>query len=104
MTRRLRLILIALSLLLGTFACSRQSYDLVIANGRVMDPESGVDKIAHVGITGGAISAISDRPLRGKTTIDASGLVVAPGLIDLHSHGTDSLNYGLRALDGVTSM
>ena len=40
-------------------ACSSPTYDLVIANGRVMDPESGLDGVRHVGITGGKIVAIS---------------------------------------------
>ena len=85
-------------------ACSTQTYDLVIANGRVMDPESGFDRVAHVGIVGSRIEAISGRPLRGNRSIDASGLVVAPGLIELHTHGEDKLNYEFRAMDGVTTM
>jgi N-acyl-D-aspartate/D-glutamate deacylase len=98
------IILIVCVLLMGELACSRRTYDVVIANGRVMDPETGLDRMAHVGIVGDRIEAISDRPLQGKQTIDATGLVVAPGLIDIHSHGDDNLNYGLRALDGITSM
>ena len=69
-----------------------------------MDPESGFDRVAHVGIVGNRIEAISDRPLRGNRSIDASGLVVAPGLIELHTHGEDKLNYEFRAMDGVTTM
>lgn len=91
-------------LLVVGLACSRRTYDVVIANGRVMDPETGFDRIAHIGIVGGTIEAVSDRPLQGAQIIDASGLIVAPGLIDIHSHGDDSLNYGFRALDGITSM
>jgi len=48
-------------------------FDLVIVGGRVMDPESGLDGIRNVGITGGKIAAISTAPLQGKTPIDASG-------------------------------
>lgn len=84
--------------------CSEQSYDLVIANGHVMDPETGFDQIAHVGIIDDRIEAISDQLLQGERTIDASGLVVAPGFIELHTHGHDSLNYHYRAMDGVTMM
>jgi N-acyl-D-aspartate/D-glutamate deacylase len=80
-----------------------ESYDLVIANGRVMDPESGLDAVRSVGIRGGKIVAISDRPLAGKQTIEARGLVVAPGFIDLHQHGQDAENYALKAADGVTT-
>ena len=90
--------------LLGFSACSTRGYDLVISNGHVMDPESGFDRVANVGITGNRIVAVSDRPLRGAKTIDATGLIVAPGLIEIHTHGEDSLNYGFRAMDGITTM
>lgn len=79
------------------------TYDIVIANGRVIDPESNLDAVRWLGITGSKITAISATPLQGKRTIDAKGLVVAPGFIDLHSHGQDDENYRLFALDGVTT-
>ena len=80
-----------------------ETYDVVIANGRVMDPESGLYAIRNVGIRGGKIAAISSSRLEGKQTIDARGLVVAPGFIDLHQHGQDSENYAAKAADGVTT-
>jgi len=80
-----------------------EAFDTVIANGRVMDPESGLDAIRNVGIRNGKIAAISARPLTGKSTIDAKGLVVAPGFIDPHEHGQDPRNYGFQARDGVTT-
>jgi N-acyl-D-aspartate/D-glutamate deacylase len=79
------------------------TFDLVIANGRVMDPESGLDATRNVGITGGKIRAIATEALHGKQTIDAKGLVVAPGFIDLHQHGQDAENYSVKAADGVTT-
>lgn len=88
-------------LLLAT-ALTAQNYDLVILNGRVMDPETKLDAVRSVGITSGVVRAISARPLRGKITLDAHGLVVAPGFIDLHSHGQDAENYRAKAMDGVT--
>jgi N-acyl-D-aspartate/D-glutamate deacylase len=78
-------------------------FDIVLANGRVMDPESNLDAIRYVGIRGGKIAAISTRPLRGRTMVDAKGLVIAPGFIDLHSHGQDDENYRYKARDGVTT-
>jgi N-acyl-D-aspartate/D-glutamate deacylase len=78
-------------------------YDLVIANGRVIDPESGLDAQRNVGISDGKIRAISAALLKGKTTIDAQGLVVAPGFIDLHEHGQEPRNYQFQAHDGVTT-
>ena len=84
-------------------ACSSPTYDLVIANGRVMDPESGLDGVRHVGINGGKIVAISEGTLKGTRVVDATGLVVAPGFIDLHEHGQNEESYGLMVRDGVTS-
>ncbi|HLW97849.1 MAG TPA: amidohydrolase family protein [Candidatus Acidoferrales bacterium] len=84
-------------------AAQGERYDLVIANGRVMDPESGLDAVRNVGISGGKIRAISTGPLQGKNTIDAKGLVVAPGFIDLHEHGDEPRNYQFQAHDGVTT-
>jgi dihydroorotase len=85
-------------------ACTRgPTYDLVIANGRVIDPESGLDAVRHVGISAGRIEAISERPLAGTRVIDAANHVVAPGFIDLHEHGQQEEAYGLMVRDGVTS-
>jgi N-acyl-D-aspartate/D-glutamate deacylase len=80
-----------------------QPFDLVIANGRAMDPETKLDAVRHIGIRNGRIAAISVKPLAGKQTIDATGLVVAPGFIDLHSHGQSDENYRYKARDGVTT-
>jgi N-acyl-D-aspartate/D-glutamate deacylase len=80
-----------------------QAYDLVIANGRVMDPESGLDAVRHLGIRAGRIAALSEQPLQAPVILDASGLIVAPGFIDLHVHGQDDENYRIKALDGVTT-
>ena len=78
-------------------------YDLVIANGRVMDPESGLDAVRHVGIRGGSIAAISETPLAGARVIDAARHVVAPGFVDLHEHGQQDESYQMMVRDGVTS-
>jgi N-acyl-D-aspartate/D-glutamate deacylase len=80
-----------------------QTFDVVLANGRVMDPESGLDGVRSVGIRGGRVEAISTAPLNGRTVVDVRGLVIAPGFIDLHSHGQDAENYGFKAHDGVTT-
>src|SRR6266853_4334327 len=76
-----------------------EAYDLVIANGRVMDPESGLDAIRNIGIRGGKIAAISSSALEGNQSIDAKGLVVAPGFIDLHEHGQEPRTYQFKAHD-----
>lgn len=82
---------------------AQENYDVVIANGRVMDPESGLDAVRNVGIIAGKIRAISSSPLNGKSTIDAKGLVVAPGFIDMHEHGQTAEKYRYQAHDGVTT-
>lgn len=86
-----------------TAPLENETYDLVIANGSVMDPESGLDAVRTIGISGGKIRAITAGPLKGKQTIDAKGLVVAPGFIDLHEHGQEPRNYQFQAHDGVTT-
>lgn len=80
-----------------------QNFDLVIAGGRVIDPESSLDEIRHIGISGRTITAISAEPLSGRATINAAGLVVAPGFIDLHAHGQTPETHRYQARDGVTT-
>ena len=75
----------------------------LLRGGRVIDPESGLDGIRDIAITGKKIAAISPQRLNGKSEIDAAGLVVAPGFIDLHSHGQTPENYRFKAMDGVTT-
>jgi hypothetical protein len=84
-------------------ALQARQYDLVIRSGRVMDPESNLDAVRNLGISDGKIQAISVAPLESGTVIDAAGLVVAPGFIDLHAHGQDAENYRCKAMDGVTT-
>jgi len=87
-------------------SCGRAAnspYDVVVANGRVIDPESKLDAVRNVGIRAGRIEAISDQALNGTRVIDATGLVVAPGFIDLHEHGQNEESYALMVRDGVTS-
>jgi N-acyl-D-aspartate/D-glutamate deacylase len=79
------------------------TFDVVLTGGRVMDPESGLDSVRNIGINGGRIAEISTGQLKGKQVINAGGLVVAPGFIDLHSHGQTDENYRYKAMDGVTT-
>jgi len=78
-------------------------YDLVILNGRVMDPETGFDSVANVGVRNGIVEVISTARIRGKETIDAQGLVVAPGFIDILSYNPNSLGAWNKIADGVTT-
>lgn len=95
--------LIALTNFCLTASAEPPDYDVVILNGRVIDPESGFDAIRNIGISNGTIQSITEKSLRGRTTVLATGLVVSPGFIDLHSHGQDQENYRYKAMDGVTT-
>src|SRR5215510_14528388 len=77
-------------------------YDVVLLHGRVMDPESGLDAVRAVAVQGGKVRAIGGTP-RGRDTIDASSLVVAPGFIDLHQHAQHPTAYAVEATAGITS-
>ena len=95
---------LVVSLVVATPAAAADDlYDVVIANGRVMDPESGLDAVRNVGVRAGKVAAISSAAIQGRRTIDARGLVVAPGFIDLHEHGQAPKNYEFQAHDGVTT-
>src|SRR5258707_4203460 len=76
-----------------------ETYDLVIASGRVMDPESGLDAVRNVGIRGGEIAVIFGGSIIGKQTIGARGLVVAARFIGLHQHGADAQHYAAKTAD-----
>jgi N-acyl-D-aspartate/D-glutamate deacylase len=93
-------------LALALLACGTadaDTYDTVISHGLVMDPESGLGAVRNLGISGGRIRAISTDSLTGRQKIEARGLVVAPGFIDLHEHGQEPRNYQFQAHDGVTT-
>ena len=78
-------------------------HDIVLSGGRVMDPETGFDAVRNVGIHAGEIAAISESPLAGTLVLDVTGLVVAPGFIDLHAHGQTNRANQFQARDGVTT-
>ena len=78
-------------------------FDTVIEGGRVMDPETNFDGIANIGIRRGKITHISTERLKANRIIDASGLVVSPGFIDIHSHTPTRLGEHLSVLDGITT-
>lgn len=79
--------------------------DVRIRGGQVIDPESGTQTLADVWVHDGRIEAIGPGP--GATAdavdIDATGKVVGPGFVDLHSHVDSIAGHRLQALDGVTT-
>jgi N-acyl-D-aspartate/D-glutamate deacylase len=99
----MRKLIFSLCFLFSASIVVAQQYDLVLEGGRVMDPETGLDAVRNVGIRDGKIARISSEALSGRRVLHASGLVVAPGFIDLHQHGQDLASQRVKALDGVTS-
>src|SRR2546430_10205707 len=97
-------VLLAAVVLTGGSGASNgnEIYDLVIANGRVMDPESGLDAIRNVGIRGGKIAAISNRPAGGKPAIEAKGPGGAPRFIATPRPRRPARNYQIQAPDRPT--
>ena len=87
----------------ATWAQTAETYDIVLQGGRVMDPESGLDAVLNVGVRGDRIAEISEQTLRGREVLNVSGLVVAPGFIDLHAHGQTNRANEFQAHDGVTT-
>jgi dihydroorotase len=108
-----------IALLLSFVAIHAQQYDIVIRNGHVIDPKNNLDGKMDVAILNGSIAKVSKEipASQGKKSVDATGMYVAPGFIDLHTHvfvgskpstfadGFSSLspdNFSFRA--GVTTM
>ncbi len=78
-------------------------HDTIIRGGRVVDPETGHDAVTDVAIAGGAIAAVGAALGEAARVINAAGLVVAPGFIDLHAHGQSLPADRMQAFDGVTT-
>ncbi len=93
----------AIALLLVLQLATPPVYDRVILGGHVMDPASKLDAVRNIGLSGGRIAVITTEAISGRDTVDARGLVVAPGFIDLHAHGQSPETYRYYALDGVTT-
>jgi len=93
----------ATTLLLAGAPARSADFDLVIHNGRVMNPANGLDSVRDVGIRDGRIAELSRTPLSGAEEVDVAGQVVAPGFIDLHAHGQREFEAWLQAQDGVTT-
>lgn len=83
---------------------AQELYDIVIFGGRVMDPETGRDEIASVGIRGERIGTITTVDIHGREMIDATGMIVAPGFIDILARiGQNRDAHVFKIGDGVTT-
>ena len=74
-----RLIILLCALVATSPLSAEDQYDIVLSNGRVMDPETGLDAVRNVGIRGQTIVAITSDPIQGETEVNARGLVVDSG-------------------------
>ena len=93
----------SLLVLCATTSLAQAPYDIVLRGGRAIDPESGLDGVRNIGIVAGRVAAISGERLEGEQVVDATGMVVAPGFIDLHQHGQSLENYAAQIRDGITT-
>ncbi len=89
-TRPARAIVLGGLLLAGLFACG-PGYEVIISDGLVYDGNGGAPYVADIGISGGRIAAIGELEAEAGTIIDANGLAVAPGFINMLSWATESL-------------
>ena len=82
-------------------------FDLAVVGGRVIDPASGFDYVASIGVSGSTVSAIAAgpdaAPLQATEVIDATGLVVSPGFIDILSYSPNGYGEWFKLADGVTT-
>ena len=101
-----KLSFLSLTIVILLFGCTQKqevTYDIVMSNARVVDPETGFDMISNMGLSGKDIATITTEKIVGKNEIDAQGLIAAPGFIDFHVHGQDPYSANLGILDGRTT-
>ncbi|MGH9832919.1 MAG: amidohydrolase family protein, partial [Blastocatellia bacterium] len=109
MMKRTFVISVLLFALLGSGYSQRADFDILIRNGRVVDGTGNPSFIGDVGLRDGKIAAVGRLANRSAArTIDANGLVVAPGFIDIHNHSDDTViedgDAQSMVRQGVTSM
>ncbi len=103
--RQFGTILCKLAFLVSIFApaLAATDYDIAVIGGRVIDPETGLDQQRNIGITGSSIAIVTGKNIKATKIIDATGLVVSSGFIDMHAHGQTIPAGRMQAMDGVTT-
>ncbi len=100
---KVRLIIVIAAGLISCSIGAQERYDVVILNGRVMDPQSGFDGMRNVGVKDGRIATITEDAINGAEIIDATGHAVVPGFVDTHIHGQSAFSYKMFLRDGMTT-
>jgi Amidohydrolase family len=95
--------IVLLSVLTTPVVAENYLYDIAIVGGRVVDPETKLNAVRNVGIKGNQIIVVTQDSISAPKIIDASGLIVSPGFIDMHAHGQTIPAASMQALDGVTT-
>jgi len=92
--------------ILFALVVNAQEYDILIKNGHVIDTKNGIDKISDVAIKDGKIAEVSSNisESKAKKTIEAKGLYVSPGLIDIHSHNFHGTEHDAYLSDSFTAL
>ncbi len=103
MVKRISFLIVLFCICQAALAQTKTMYDVVLVGGRVIDPETKLNAVKNVGILNNRIAQISSEPLKGKEMINVSGLVVAPGFIDMHVHGRSNVEQEYQLHDGVTT-
>lgn len=77
-----------LAAMFTTAAYSQPAWDLLLKGGRVIDPKNGIDRVADVAVKDGLVAAVAPglEASRAAKVLDVTGLVVTPGLVDIHVH------------------
>ncbi|NEW83931.1 MAG: amidohydrolase/deacetylase family metallohydrolase [Mariniphaga sp.] len=103
---RSKSLFIVLVLLLITGLAMAQSYSIVIKGGHLIDPKNNIDGIMDLAIRDGKVALIAKDidPKEGKQVVDASGLYVTPGLIDIHAHLYQGTNPDQAYMNGPSSV
>ncbi|WP_446898476.1 N-acyl-D-amino-acid deacylase family protein [Clostridium sp. LBM24168] len=79
-------------------------YDMAIKNGYIADPEKRIIEKGNIGICNDKICTVTNAPISGRHTVDASGSIVSPGFIDIHAHVNGDAACGKLSLaQGVTT-
>lgn len=105
----LSLLGVAVTLMVGVVGIGwgwylHSTHDVVIAGGRVIDPESGTEVVRNIGIDNGRITAISELPMNGRLEIPAKGCIVGPGFIDVDSSVRRKYDQEMALKMGVTTV